>query len=276
MGMFGKRGGRSATPAGMASLFGIALGIGILYAAPARGQYLAQSRSVVDTPTAGLLARGSFETRSRVFPGGGVDFRLELGLANWLSLGTAYGGVQIIGDGEPDWNPEPGFFLKARVLDETWVGPALAVGIDTQGSGYYDHDRNRFQFKSRGLYAVASKNYAWYGDFSLHGGISRSFEDDDDGEPTAFVALEKSLGAYFGVAAEYDVATNDNRDDGTFGQGRGYLNGAVHWSLAPEIQLRLVIRDMLNNSEPVEPRLSDVVVDEGWGRELSFSYVESF
>jgi hypothetical protein len=248
--------------------------LGLAAVAPA--QDLALARFLVDAPTAGLVPAGAFETRARVFPGGGVELRLEIGLARWLSLGGGFGGVQIIGDGEPDWYPEPGFSVKARILEESWTFPALALGVDTQGAGVWDEERERYQFKSRGLYAVASKNYAWYGDLTFHAGLSRSLEEKDDRDVTPFVGFEKSVGSAWGLAVEYDAATNDDRDDGAFGRGRGYLNGAIRWSVAPTMEFRFVVRDMLENSEAVDPSYADVVVDEGWGRELSFSYLENF
>ncbi len=243
---------------------------------PAAAQDLAISRFLVDTPTAGLISEGAFETRARVFPGGGMDLRLEIGIAHWLTLGGAFGGVQIIGAGEPDWYPEPGFSLKVRVVEEGWTIPAIALGVDTQGAGYWDERAERFQYKSRGLFAVLSKNYMWYGDLTFHGGISRSLEEQDDRDPSPFIGVEKSIGTAWGIAFEYDAATNDNQKDGIFGRGRGYLNGAVRWSVAPAMEFRFVVRDMLENTEAVDPEFSDVVSDEGWGRELSFSHVERF
>jgi hypothetical protein len=233
------------------------------------------SQLLVDTPTAGTQPAASFATRTRAFPGGGLEFRLDIGLTHWLTLGAAYAGMQIIGDGDPEWNPQPGLAAKARILPESFALPALAVGVDTQGSGYWDEGLDRFQYKSRGLYAVMSKNYAWLGNLTFHGGLNRSFEGDDGGL-NPFVGLEKSVGPYGGLALEYDAALNDDRDDGAFGRGRGYLNGAVSWDLSTEVQVRFVLRDMLRNSETIDPALSDVVVDEGFGRELTFSYSESF
>ena len=180
------------------------------------------------------------------------------------------------GDGEPDWYPEPGFFLRVRTVQETYGLPAIAIGIDTQGSGYYDRSRERFQYKSRGIYVVASKNYAWLGDLTWHAGMSRSLEESDDRDITPFVGLQKSIASTWGLMLEYDLAVNDNRKDGAFGKGRGYLNGGLSWALAPQVEVRLVVRDMLNNSEPIDAGHSDVIVDEGWGREISFSFLESF
>ncbi len=266
---------RGARAAGLSISLGVAAIAGA-GAGSAGAQGLALSRTLVDTPTAGVLSAGAFETQARVFPGGGLEVRLDIGLGRWLTLGGAYGGVQIIGDGEPDWYPEPGFALKVRILEESWTLPAVAFGIDTQGAGFWDESRERFQFKSRGVYAVASKNYAWLGDLTFHGGVSRSLENRDDRDATPFTGVEKSVGGAWGLALEYDLGANDNREDGVYGKGRGYLNGVIRWSVAPDMEIRFVLRDMLDNSETVDPEFKDVVADEGWGRELSFSYMETF
>jgi len=199
-----------------------------------------------------------------------------VGLLSWLSLGGAYGGTQLIGDGRPDWYPEPAFALKLRLLQEDYVYPALAIGIDTEGRGHYDTERGRYQYKSRGIYAVLSKNYSWYGDFSVHGGLNRSLEEGNAEQVNPFFGLEKSLGSAVGLALEYDVALNDRKVDGAFGKGRGYLNAALRWASASGMQFQFTVRDMLKNSETPDPMQSDVIVDEGFGREFTLSYLESF
>ncbi|HMB69125.1 MAG TPA: YjbH domain-containing protein [bacterium] len=256
-----------------AAVFGTLAAVCLTGTADAQGR--APSRNLIDIPTAGTNEPGTFETRTKAFPGGGLEVRLDVGLAHWISVGGSYGGQQIIGDGDPDWNPEPGYSLKIRVLQEDWVLPAVAIGVDTQGSGFWDSDRDRYQYQSRGLYVVASKNYAWLGDLSVHGGVNRSFEGDDE-NLNPFVGAEKSLGAWAGLALEYDLGLNDNRDDGVYGRGTGYLNGAVSWNLSPEMQVRFVVRDMLKNAESVEPGRADRVLDEGWGREFTFAFTERF
>jgi hypothetical protein len=233
-------------------------------------------RLLVDIPTAGLLLPGSLETRARAYPGGGVEGRFDIGLPWRINVGAAYGGLQIIGDGDPEWNPHLGLSAKIRVNDESYSLPAFAIGVDTQGSGFYDKDLDRYQFKSRGLYAIASKNYDWLGNFTVHGGMSRSFEDEDDGDPTIFGGFDKSLGPYAGLVLEYDAALNDNKGDGVYGRGRGYLNGALRFSLATVVELRFVLRDLLRNTESEEAEYSDVVIDEGVGREFHLSYRYDF
>ena len=242
-------------------------------AEPASPDFEGPSPYLVDVPTAGLPPDRAIETRGRVFPGGGMELRVEAGILDRASLGVGFGGLQVIGDGTPDWYPRPGFALKARVLEESWTLPAIAVGIDTRGSGVWDRRQNRFQYKSRGVFAVASKNYRFLGDLALHGGASRSFETRDDGDPTLFGGLEKSLGPYAGLTVEYDLATNDNARDGVYGRGRGYLNASIRLRPAPRVELRIMVRDMLDNTELDDPGRSDVVVDDGWGREVALTYM---
>lgn len=229
-------------------------------------------RELVDVPTAGMLPKGTFESRARIYPGGGLEVRVEVGLLPWFNLGGSYGAQQVIGDGSPDWNPRPGLMARVRLLEETYNLPAIALGVDTQGTGYFDEERERYQFKSRGPFVVLSKNYAWLGNLTLHAGVSRSLEEKDDKTPTAFGGMEKSLSEVAGFVLEYDVALNDDQGDGVYGQGRGYLNSAVRITLAPEVELKVVLRDLLRNTETDETQFSDQVVDEGVGRELHLAY----
>ncbi|NNE43586.1 MAG: hypothetical protein HKN12_05220 [Gemmatimonadetes bacterium] len=272
MGWNGIRGGTVTFTQGL-----VLAGAALLALVPAAGRAQVQTpaRHVVDTPTAGTSPVGAFETRTKAFPGGGLEVRVDIGLTHWLSLGGSYGGLQIIGDGDPDWNPEPGFAVKLRVMQETFFLPAVAVGVDTQGGGYWDSARDRYQFQSRGIYAVASKNYAWYGDLTFHGGLNRSLEGSDE-NINPFLGMEKSIAGLWAISLEYDSALNDNRDDGAYGKGRGYLNGALSWDVSPQMEVRFVVRDMLRNAEPAAPEFTDVIVDEGWGREFTFTYIERF
>jgi len=259
--------------AGFAAILGTGLAVGV---AAAQGVGPAPAPKLIDLPTAGLVPEASFQASVRAFHGGGVVARADVGLLSWLSLGGAYGGMQLIGDGRPDWNPEPAFALKMRLVQEDYGYPALAIGIDTEGRGHFDEERGRYQYKSRGIYAVASKNYAWYGDFSVHGGLNRSLEEGDAETINPFFGLEKSLGSSVGLAVEYDVALNDRKMDGAYGKGKGYLNAALRWASVSGIQFQFAVRDMLKNSEAQDPIYSDVVVDEGFGREFVLSYTEGF
>ena len=50
-----------------------------------------QLRWILDTPTAGMLPRGSFDLDMRTFSQGGVQATLGIGLMNRFSVGIGYG-----------------------------------------------------------------------------------------------------------------------------------------------------------------------------------------
>ena len=84
-----------------------------------------QPTKLIDCPTAGLLPRGSFDFDIKVYPQGGLIFRLDIGLMKRFMVGMSFGGENVIGDGEPDWNPRIEFAAKYRLINESWSFPAL-------------------------------------------------------------------------------------------------------------------------------------------------------
>ena len=71
------------------------------------------------------------------------------------------------------------FRARLRIIEESFALPGVAVGFDSQGFGYYDETTERYQVKSKGFYAVASKHYAFLGMMAFHGGVNYSLEDGD-------------------------------------------------------------------------------------------------
>jgi len=45
--------------------------------------------------------------------------------------------------------------VKIRLLEESYILPALALGFDSQGKDGYLKDLDRYKIKSPGFYAVA-------------------------------------------------------------------------------------------------------------------------
>jgi len=111
---------------------------------------------------------------------------------------------------------------------------------------------DRYLIKSPGFFAVASRNYAWLGNMSLHGGVNYSLErGDDDSDLNAYVGVEKSVGTALSLSGEYNLASNDS-DGSALGKGRGYLNFAIRWSTGGGMTLALNIKDVLRNLRGVE------------------------
>lgn len=210
-----------------------------------------ESRYIVDMPTAGIIPHGCFALDMQNYQTGGLLVGVTIGLFDRLTFGASYGGEYIIGSEKPRWNSLPGFNIKIRVLDETIIVPAIALGFDSQGKDAYDDDLNRYAIKSPGFFAVASKNYALLGYLSLHGGINYSLERADaDRDPNLFIGMEKTLGPYITLMGEYNLGWNDSHNH-ALGRGRGYLNFAVRFSVGDGLSIGMHLKDLLDNQRKV-------------------------
>jgi hypothetical protein len=234
-----------------------------------------QKRQLVNIPTAGVLQRGQYDVGMRLFDNGGVLTSIGVGVNDRFMFGIAYGGENIIGSGKVKFNPLPGVEARYRVIDESVPGPALTIGFDNQGFGPYVKRAavdttvkkvNRYTQKSRGLFVVASKNYTFMGNTSVHGGISWSVTEkkDKDNAPAFFVGVDKSLNNELSFVAEYDLALNDNK--GIIGHKRGYMNVGLKFNFGSKVLIDFIMTDILNNSR-----------DFGkFSRELRISLVHNF
>ncbi|NIR47818.1 hypothetical protein GWO43_05135 [candidate division KSB1 bacterium] len=211
-------------------------------------QPIDQHRLLIDMPTAGTLERGSFDIALRMFGNGGLLGGVGVGITPRFMIGLSFGGENIIGSGEIDWNPQPGIQGKVRFIDEAFVMPAITLGFNSQGYGAFNDAFDRYVNKSRGVYAVASKNYAFFENLGLHGGINYSLEtDDNDEDLNVFLGADLSFNREFRFVFEYDLARNDNENDEQFGSGEGYLNLGVEWSFSDRLFLQFNLKDLLEN-----------------------------
>lgn len=248
---------------------------GLLVTAFGASQAGAQSirpLKVIDSPTAEVMYRGTYDLNALFFPEGGMLIGVEVGLTHHFSLGVNYGGRNLVGAGSPDWNPRVEFNARYQLLSETYGLPALAIGFDSQGYGYYDEELERYQVKSKGFYAVVSRNYSFFGRLGLHGGANFSIEGEDGGRrhnPNLFAAAEKSLSQELTLLAEYDAALND----GGRGTTRGRLNAGVLWTYAQSLRLQVDFRNLLRSDED---RRAQARVINDWSRGIQISYRESF
>ncbi len=229
----------------------------LLYSVHAQEVTVPQKRHLVNIPTAGVLQRGQYDIGMRLFDNGGVLTSIGVGVTDRFMFGIAYGGENIIGSGKVKFNPLPGVEARYRVIDESVPGPAVTIGFDNQGYGPYIKRAvvdsavkriNRYTQKSRGLFIVASKNYAFMGNTGVHGGISWSVTEkkDKDKAPAFFVGVDKSLNNELSVVGEYDLALNDN--EGVVGRKRGYLNIGLKFNFGSRVMIDFIMTDILNNS----------------------------
>jgi hypothetical protein len=215
--------------------------------AGAKAKY--EYRNLIDMPTAGIMDRGTVGVNTELLPFGTVIAKVEAGIFDNISIGLSYGGSNIIGSGDPDWYPfPPGVNFRFRLMDETILTPSITLGFDTQGKGEYFNDQKRFAIKAPGIFAAASKNFALLGYLSLHGTINYSPLENKDGDNFVnfMFGAEKTLGSAFSVLVEYNLALNDNSTD-IYGEGKGYLNLGIRWSIANGVTVGFDLRDLLEN-----------------------------
>lgn len=210
-----------------------------------------EPRYLVDIPTAGMLERGDFAVDIEFYQQGGVLLGFSVGLLDRLSMGASFGGTNLIGGGTAVMNDAPGINVKVRLVDENVVMPAVALGFDSQGHDGYIKYLSRYEIKSPGLYAVVSKNYGVLGFLSMHGGANYSFErTDGDRNINLFAGIEKTVGPFVSVVAEYSLSSNDTGGD-AIGKGNGYLNGAIKCSLGGGLTLGINFKDLAHNGSEV-------------------------
>jgi len=210
-----------------------------------------EPRSLIDTPTAGLLDRGAFGLDIDFYQDGGVLLNLSAGVLERLNFGISYGGSNIIGSKKVEWNKLPGVNIKFRVWDETELMPAIVAGFDSQGKEAYIDSTDRYTIKSRGFFAAASKNYAILGNLSIHGGLNYSLERaDGDRDINFFAGAEKTLGPDISIIGEYDFGLNDNNRS-AIGKGHGYLNLGVRWSVGNGFTLGFDLKNLVKNRDQI-------------------------
>jgi hypothetical protein len=203
-------------------------------------------RYLIDMPTAGIVEKGVVGVTTEILPAGVLIAIIEAGVFENVSIGISYGGANLIGSGKVDWYNWPGVSIRARIINETTLIPAIALGFDSQGKGAYDADNDRFAIKSPGFFAAVSKNFDFLGYLAFHGTVNYSLESDDgDNFVDLRVGVEKTLGSSFSLNVEYDFAFNDNNTN--FGSGKGYLNAGLRWTIGTGFTFGFDFRDLLSN-----------------------------
>ena len=232
---------------------------------------LSNNLTTVDNPTAALLGAGEARIHQKIYRENGMLIGIDVGIFDSFQFGVGYGAEHIVGEKEPNWHKFPTVNAKFRIVDETFVLPALAIGIDTQGHGAYHENLKRYDIKSKGAYVVVSKNYAIMGLLGMDFGANYSFEEarGDDFDFDGFAGVYKTLGSSITIFADMSVGLNDQNgiDDHTdqiSGRGRGYLNAAIQWDVTEQFSLKLLIHDILKNKRSTELFDRSIVLDYRW------------
>lgn len=221
---------------------------------------------LIDQPTAQILERGSFMVGVRAYPEGGLLGSVSVGLTHRFNFGATFGGTNIIGAGKVNWNPNPGVHFAYRVFEESYAMPDVVIGYESQGYGPYHQDLERYTIKSRGFYAVASKNYGLPLVLGGHAGVCYSLENKDgDKDFDAFMGVDLRLNEELTLVADYDMGMNDNNSL-AIGSGKGYLNVGLRWIFAQRLYVEFAFKNILDNREDMKYA----------NRELKIMYLEYF
>jgi len=195
---------------------------------------------VVTEPTAGMLSPRTYYVDMSTFPTDGLRFGISVGVLPRLMAGASYGGWDVTGMDDPEWFDRLSLSGRFRFVDETVSFPALAVGYSNEREP--SRAGGRFNRLSRGLYLALSKNFAAPGgDMAFHGGISISFDDPD--HAGCWLGVDKSLPAGFGIAADWDPATNEPASV-RFDETGGFLNLEGYWQSFGQVRISIQIRDL--------------------------------
>jgi len=216
------------------------------------GAQLLEDLKVVSTPTAGLIGHGAYMFEGRIGPGNDLLFGMGVGFHDRLMVGMSFGLQNFIGKGQIEANDLPGFQIRVRVIEEGLAGPALALGIDTQGEGRYDDEDERYERKSLGAYGVLSRNFDARINIGLHGGINYSFENRDESGIDLFAGISFTIVPGLTLLLDYDACFDDDDSDvaSTRTRGRGYLDCGIRFDYGENLRLRLLFKDLLDNYVP--------------------------
>ena len=223
---------------------------------------------IVDSPTAGILPHGGYILHGSIGPSSSLLFGVKVGFHDRLMLGASFGIQNFVGRGEIEINDKPGFEVRLRVIEEEIIGPALAIGIDTQGEDIYIDDLERYERKSKGFYAVISRNYRLIRDFSLHGGANYSLEREDEEGVNFFAGAALELIPGFHILVDYNAAIDDDDADNQSARtrGRGYLDAGIRFDYRENLRIKLHFKDLLDNYIP----------ESGIARSFELFYIDYF
>lgn len=217
----------------------ILLMIAVLVSTASAGELM----RIVREPTAGIIAPRTYHVSLTTFPSNGLRFSVSTGVVRGFMVGLGYGGWNVIGLSSPEWFDKVFFKARFRFLDETSAFPALAAGFDNENEVV--REEGTYSRISRGFYVTASKNFrAPGGDMGFHAGISISFEEPD--HAGCWFGFDKSLPAGFGLAADYDLATNE-ADSVRFDNSGGFINAEVYWESFGQVRISIQFKDLLES-----------------------------
>jgi hypothetical protein len=191
-----------------------------------------------DVPTGYLTKRGEYELLFRIQKDGGLISGINAAITDYLLMGISYGGMEIIGEKDPEFYPTPGILLKYLAIYETDISPSICFGISTQGFDKYLKERDRYEIKSKGVFCAISKSI--YGTI-LNGGVNYTFERKDEKNGfDLFFSLDFPFTSNFSLFSDFSFGFNDDYNK------NGILNIGLEISFEDIFFFKVSIRNLLN------------------------------
>ncbi len=179
----------------------------VSFSLPLYAQYYVRNTTVIDTPSAYTIARGTYQMSFLGYDNGGVELKSFIGLHDNFYMGVSVDMQNAIGKDEIEPNV-PGVIAKLKFTDGWEMFPiSFAIGYDSfyigqEGKTYNaNNELNRMIY---GPYAVITKPiYLFNDEQHFHFGIRVPTQPDYVPEDTSyFVSLDIPLGEYFVFKAE--------------------------------------------------------------------------
>jgi len=221
----------------------------------------------VNFPTAGVLPKSSFASYTGLGTFGNTMLEIAYSPMVNFEFGLAYSSRNFVGTGDMDFQTLPGVRLKYRFIDETNTMPAIAIGFESQGFGFFAKGNNRFEQLSPGLFFVASRNFSVpIGMLSLHLGANYNFEESRATSRgyNLYIGMEQTLGSRLSLNAEFNGNLNDNNSN--FTNKRLILNTSLKYAVTSKVNLELKLEDLLGS----------YIRTQSWRRGVALEYASYF
>ncbi|KQC14025.1 MAG: hypothetical protein APR63_06395 [Desulfuromonas sp. SDB] len=207
-----------------------------------------QPLKLIETPTAGIPPHGGYLFGIRQDGQGRLTGYTGYGFSGRFFVSVGYGGGNILGKGEPDWNPYPFVEARFRIIDESILIPAVAIGFSSFGYDEYIRADNRHLRKPTNFYVVGSKAFQLIDLVCIHGGVCFEPNPDSTENPVdLMVGGEFVFNDMFEIIADYRAGLNDMEKDDQYGEGRGYLNSGFRVYPFPSIGISFYFSNLLEN-----------------------------
>lgn len=182
----------------------------------ASAQHYVRNTTVIDSPTAYTISRGTYQLSFLGYDRGGVELKALIGLHDNFFLGASFDVQHLIGKDAPEPNV-PGVIAKIKFTDGWERFPiSFAIGYDSfyiGEQGKRENDDNKLNRMIYGPYFVITKPiYLLDDEQHIHGGIRMPTQPDYVPEDTAyFIGADIPIGEFFVLKYETERVYYDFR-----------------------------------------------------------------